>query len=70
MLCNLALLGLVMGGVSGDLVLEETAGGRFSEELLMPGQKGVRDKVAVISLRGLISSSIGGGLWVSGVKDV
>ncbi|MEP6808933.1 MAG: signal peptide peptidase SppA [Chthoniobacterales bacterium] len=66
---NFALLAATLGrlGKAGQMQ-EERA--RFRETLIEHGQKGSRDKIAIITMRGLISGSLPGNVGDSMVDDM
>ncbi|PYL63536.1 MAG: hypothetical protein DMF25_10330, partial [Verrucomicrobia bacterium] len=65
---NFVLVALIFQRLGG-VVSEEEPIARFRETVLQRGGRGSSDKIAVILLRGLISSSIPGNISDSMVDD-
>jgi protease IV len=69
MMVNIFLAVAVLGRVSAGVVREEPVT-RFREILVQRGGRGVSDRIAIIVLRGLISSSIPGNATENMVDDL
>ena len=69
-LLNLGLIATSFHRLGGSMVRDQDSVPRFRETLVQRGGHGGNDKVALITMRGLISSSIGGSVGDSMVDDL